>query len=67
MVQIDRLADSGYLLVDASGASAGFAAPLRLRSEQELREKLRVSGLTAKAIDDAVQQANEIGGATIRI
>ncbi|MGC1869433.1 MAG: hypothetical protein WA700_00625 [Acidobacteriaceae bacterium] len=67
MVQIDRLADSGCLLVDASGASAGFATPSRLRNEQELREKLRVSGLTAKAIDDAVQQANGFGGAAIRI
>jgi hypothetical protein len=69
MVHIARTA-SGYVVVDATGASresASFAPASEVRSEPELRVVLRKLGLTERAIDGAVLEVNQTGQAEVSL
>jgi hypothetical protein len=66
-VQIGKT-PSGYLVVDARSAprdTASVAPSFAVRSERELRSMLEHFGFTQKAIDDAVEEVNRAGLATI--
>jgi hypothetical protein len=60
----------GYLVVDARSApreTARDAPASTARSERELRSMLERFGCTQKAIDEAVQEVNRVGQASIPV
>lgn len=61
---------SGYLVVDARSAprdTASVAPSRAARSEPELRSILERFGFTQKAIDEALQEVNRKGQASISL
>ena len=68
-VEIARTA-SGYIVVDATSApreTASIAPVVTVSSETELRAILDRFGFTQQSIEEAVQQVNEAGQASMSI
>lgn len=69
MIHVTKTPDGGYFVVDATSANrtAAFAPTTGASTEEGCRTGLRNLGVSDKAIESAIREANEKGDSTIQL